>query len=151
MFTVIKSNNKAWLKEDAGMEKPDANVNRDYTFLPSDEQDKFVDPHKTYNEHLKSLRTIQIAPEYVDYWAEGAKVKEGEYEVISQKEDKQIGYAIVTTSKQVAIPAQDEAGLTGGYYYDLFKFFLDEHGLTLVDTEICDIINAVNKFQSSHK
>jgi hypothetical protein len=36
----------------------------------------------------------------------------------------------------------------GGYYYDLFKFFSDEHDLILVDTEIQDIIHAVNKFQN---
>ena len=32
------------------------------------------------------------------------------------------------------------------YYYDLFKFFADNHGLTLVESEIEDIINAVTKF-----
>jgi hypothetical protein len=36
----------------------------------------------------------------------------------------------------------------GGYYYDLFKFFSDEHGLTLVDSEIQDIIRAVEKFNN---
>jgi hypothetical protein len=35
----------------------------------------------------------------------------------------------------------------GGYYYELFKFFSDEHNLTLVDTEIQDIIHAVKAFE----
>ena len=35
----------------------------------------------------------------------------------------------------------------GGYYYELFKFFSDEHNLTLLDSEIQDIIHVVNKFQ----
>lgn len=34
----------------------------------------------------------------------------------------------------------------GGYYYDLFKFFSDEHGLILVDSEIQEIIREVEKF-----
>lgn len=37
----------------------------------------------------------------------------------------------------------------GGYYYDLFKFFSDEHGLILVDSEIVDIIRAVEKFNDN--
>jgi hypothetical protein len=36
----------------------------------------------------------------------------------------------------------------GGYYYDLFKFFSEQHGLTLVDTEIQDIIRAVETFNN---
>jgi hypothetical protein len=36
----------------------------------------------------------------------------------------------------------------GGYYYELFKFFSEQHGLTLVDTEIQDIIRAVEKFNN---
>jgi hypothetical protein len=36
----------------------------------------------------------------------------------------------------------------GGYYYDLFKFFSEQHGLTLVDTEIQDIIRAVEVFNN---
>jgi hypothetical protein len=35
----------------------------------------------------------------------------------------------------------------GGYYYDLFHFFSERHGLTLVDTEIEEIIAAVDKFR----
>jgi hypothetical protein len=35
----------------------------------------------------------------------------------------------------------------GGYYYDLFKFFSDNHGLTLIDSEIEDIMRAVDKFR----
>lgn len=48
----------------------------------------------------------------------------------------------------VAIPKEPGAGEEGGYYYELFKFFSDNHNLTLVDTEIQDIIHAVNKFQN---
>jgi hypothetical protein len=36
----------------------------------------------------------------------------------------------------------------GGYYFKLFKFFSDQHDLTLLDSEIQDIIHAVNDFQS---
>lgn len=36
----------------------------------------------------------------------------------------------------------------GGYYYDLFKFFSDNHNLILVDSEIQDIIHAVEKFNN---
>jgi hypothetical protein len=36
----------------------------------------------------------------------------------------------------------------GGYYYDLFKFFSDQYGLTLVDTEIQDIIRVVENFNN---
>lgn len=32
------------------------------------------------------------------------------------------------------------------FYYDLFKFFSDEHNLTLTDGEIQDIIYEVEKF-----
>jgi hypothetical protein len=39
----------------------------------------------------------------------------------------------------------------GSYYYDLFKFFSDNHNLTLTDTEINDIIAAVNQFQIQHQ
>lgn len=38
---------------------------------------------------------------------------------------------------------------TGGYYYELFKFFSDNHDLILVDSEIQDIIHAVEKFNSN--
>jgi hypothetical protein len=37
---------------------------------------------------------------------------------------------------------------TGGYYYDLFKFFANNHGLNLLDSEIQDIIRAVEEFQN---
>jgi hypothetical protein len=58
----------------------------------------------------------------------------------------------------VAIPIvnEPERGITedsvggveeeGGYYYDLFKFFSEQHDLILVDTEIQDIIDAVQEF-----
>jgi hypothetical protein len=39
-----------------------------------------------------------------------------------------------------------ENTIDGGYYYDLWKFFNDEHNLILVDTEINDIIHAVRAF-----
>jgi len=32
------------------------------------------------------------------------------------------------------------------YYYPLFKLFSDEHGLTLLESEIQDIIDEVKKF-----
>jgi hypothetical protein len=34
------------------------------------------------------------------------------------------------------------------HHYDLWKFFLDEHGLSLLDSEIQQIIYEVNKYQS---
>lgn len=34
-----------------------------------------------------------------------------------------------------------------GYYYDLFKFFSEEHGLILLDSEIQDIIRKVEEFK----
>lgn len=33
-----------------------------------------------------------------------------------------------------------------GYYYDLFKFFNEEHNLILLDSEIQEIIIEVEKF-----
>jgi hypothetical protein len=37
--------------------------------------------------------------------------------------------------------------MEGSYYYDLFKFFSDEHGLILLDSEIQDIIYVVEEFK----
>lgn len=34
----------------------------------------------------------------------------------------------------------------GSLYYPLFKFFIDEHNLTLLDSDIQEIINKVNQF-----
>lgn len=36
---------------------------------------------------------------------------------------------------------------TGSYYYELFKFFNDQHNLTLLDSEIQEIIKEVERFQ----
>lgn len=36
----------------------------------------------------------------------------------------------------------------GGYYYELFRFFSEQHDLILVDTELQDIIHAVEKFNN---
>jgi hypothetical protein len=33
-----------------------------------------------------------------------------------------------------------------GYYYPLFKFFSDEHGLTLLDSQLQDVIHECKKF-----
>lgn len=44
---------------------------------------------------------------------------------------------------------QEEKTNEVGYYYNLFKFFSDNHGLTLVDSEIQDIIRAVNSFEGT--
>lgn len=41
--------------------------------------------------------------------------------------------------------------MEGGYYYDLFRFFNDHHNLILVDTEIQDIIHAVEKFNADKR
>jgi hypothetical protein len=50
---------------------------------------------------------------------------------------------------RVAIPiTQQVSEKGGGYYFKLFKFFSDQHDLTLLDSEIQDIIHAVNEFQS---
>lgn len=38
--------------------------------------------------------------------------------------------------------------IDGGYYYELFKFFSEQHNLILLDSEIQDIIYAVKKFES---
>jgi hypothetical protein len=35
-----------------------------------------------------------------------------------------------------------------GYYYELFKFFSDNHNLILLDSEIQEIIRAVEKFSN---
>jgi hypothetical protein len=40
---------------------------------------------------------------------------------------------------------------TVGFYYDLFKFFADNHNLILVDSEIQDIIHAINAFEEKRK
>lgn len=37
----------------------------------------------------------------------------------------------------------------GSYYYDLFKFFNEQHNLLLLDSEIQDIIHAVESFQQN--
>jgi hypothetical protein len=41
--------------------------------------------------------------------------------------------------------------LEGSYYYPLFKFFSEQHDLTLLDSEIQDIIRVVESFQEQKK
>lgn len=78
-YTVIKSNNKAWLKKDASLPCPKFSALE--MLSPAVDTDT---PIKEYENHLASLRTIQIAPEYVDYWEKGAKLDKGQFEIIKQ-------------------------------------------------------------------
>lgn len=142
-YTVIKSNNKAWLKEDAVM------------LSPEEEGNYFTDNQlregwNKYYEHIAALKEIPIAPEYVDYWSEGAKVEEGEF---TTKRGKQIN----TTDQQqwqemsisekdayfekIAIPAQkDEAGLSIDDLKRLRNYF-GEHDKTAFEHWAYSILN----------
>lgn len=116
-YTVIKIHHKAWLKEDAVMTEPELK-----NFLSEQDGQHLYPAYNAslmlFNQHIASLRTIQIAPEYVDYWDEGAKVEEGDFKIMykcavfalgecdgSHKECDKCLIAVP------AIPAQDEAGL----------------------------------------
>ena len=47
-------------------------------------------------------------------------------------------------SKHKSAMSAEQVGL--GYYYPLFKFFADEHGLTLLDSQMQDVIHECKKF-----
>jgi hypothetical protein len=53
-----------------------------------------------------------------------------------------------SSSGEAPVNSNNSIGQEGGYYYDLFKFFSDNHNLILVDSEIQDIIHAVEKFNN---
>ena len=66
-------------------------------------------------------------------------------------EDRDLELLNSEPNVQVSDATMPNSNSEGGYYYDLFKFFSDNHGLTLVDTEIQDIIHAVEKFNNNGK
>ena len=45
---------------------------------------------------------------------------------------------------------EKEMKFCGSYYYPLFEFFLDNHGIVLLDSDIQDIINKVKEFENGN-
>lgn len=101
MFTVHKSEGKAWLKEDAVL-KP-VIIPENGNWQPG-EIDRLQEKQERYENHIASRRTIQIATEYVDYWAEGAKVKEGEF---ATKRGKQIDFTDQQQWQEMSVGEKD--------------------------------------------
>jgi hypothetical protein len=70
------------------------------------------------------------------------------------KEDKENGFEPSVPSNDLAPVAShsctssDSIEHEGGYYYELFEFFSQRHDLILLDSEIQDIIHAVESFKN---
>jgi hypothetical protein len=132
------------------------------------------DAMQAYNTWLSSPPVYKVREEDIEWFS--VERGEDEFEVVKRNHPIQVfGGMTYYEERTVAIPKKgnersdflkswigepmnDEGNESkeqspsveqgGDYYYELFKFFSDEHGLTLLDSEIQDIIQAVNKFQS---
>jgi hypothetical protein len=139
---------------------------REHGWLPPSEIEKLVKEKKELKEEISDLKEDLANKESAPSWMNAD-------DKIFTKEDARIllnGFQEYVEGKQIDPPysfqtlvnywidhyispnkqniAMEE---TVGFYYDLFKFFADNHNLILVDSEIQDIIHAINAFEEKRK